>query len=228
MALAPDDAPWYRRFRMLLGIYLLAILFGLREYVLARTEPAVDVETEEWSRMADVVSRVNPADVDTDYLLAMEALKKGDRDTFVRHMELALLDKHAKHNEILLQAYAQHLFTVNADYRQVNQWLNVWRTNHPASAEAFEIPLGSGPGDDNDATALRLELESIDWVLRHEVRPPDDERPGWRVLVWFRPATEIDIREAVAAVSVLQLSPEQRSGFTVSCLTLENCQLVPR
>jgi len=227
MALAPDDAPWYRRFRMLLVIYVLAMLFGAREYMLARTQPAVDMETEEWSRMADVVSRVNPADVDTDYLLAMEALKKGDRETFVRHMEDALLDKHAKHNEILLQAYAQHLFTVNADYRQVDEWLNFWRTNHPASAEAFEIPLGSGPRDANDATALRLELESVDWILRHEVVPPVGST-GWRVRLWFRPATEIDVREAVAAVSVLQLSPEQRSAFTVNCLTLENCQLVPR
>jgi len=227
MALAPDDAPWYRRFRMLLVIYVIAMLFGAREFVLARTQPPVDMETAEWSRMAEVVARVNPADVDTDYLLAMEALKVGDRESFVRHMEDALLDKHAKHNEILLQAYAQHLFTVNADYRQVDKWLNFWRMNHPASAEAFEIPLGAGPRDANDATALRLELESIDWVLRHEVVPPDGDA-GWRVQLWFRPATEIDIREAVAAVSVLQLSPEQRSAFTVNCLTLENCQLVPR
>ena len=212
---------------MLLGIYLLAMLFGAREFVLARTQPEVDMETEEWSRMAEVISSVNPADVDTDYLLAMEALKQGDRDTFVRHMEAALLDKNAKHNEMLLQAYAQHLFTVNADYRQVNQWLNEWRLNHPASAEYFEIPLGSGPGDQNDATALRLELESIDWLLRHEVVPPAGGA-GWRVQLWFRPATEIDIREAVAAVSVLQLAPEQRSAFRVTCLTLENCQLVPR
>ena len=147
MALAPDTAPWYRRFRMLLGIYLLAMLFGAREFVLARTQPEVDMETEEWSRMAEVISSVNPADVDTDYLLAMEALKQGDRDTFVRHMEAALLDKNAKHNEMLMQAYAQHLFTINADYRQVNQWLNAWRLNHPASAEYFEIPLGSARGE---------------------------------------------------------------------------------
>ena len=227
MALAPDTAPWYRRFRMLLGIYLLAMAFGVREYVLARTQPEVDMETAEWTRMSEVISSVNPADVDTDYLLAMEALKKGDRDTFVRHMEAALLDKNAKHNEMLMQAYAQHLFTINADYRQVNQWLNAWRLNHPASAEYFEIPLGAGPANQNDATALRLELESIDWLLRHEVVAPA-EGAGWRVRLWFRPATVIDIREAVAAVSVLQLSPEQRSAFSVTCLTLENCQLVPR
>ena len=96
MALAPDSAPWYRRFRMLLGIYVLAMLFGAREFVLARSQPEIDMETAEWSRMADVIAQVNPADVDTDYLLAMEALKKGDRDTFVRHMEAALLDKNAK------------------------------------------------------------------------------------------------------------------------------------
>ncbi len=228
MALAPDDAPWYRRFRMLIGIYLIAMAFGVREYVLSRTQPEIDMQSEEWSRMAEVVSRVNPADVDTDYLLAMEALKKGDRDGFVRHMEEALLDKHAKHNEILLQAYAQHLFTVNADYRQVNQWLNFWRLNHPASAEFFEIPLGAGPAGENDATALRLELDGIDWVLRHELRQPAQGSPQWRVLLWFRPATEIDIREAVAAVSILSVPPEQRGAFTVTCLTLENCQMVPR
>ncbi len=228
MALAPDDAPWYRRFRMLIGIYLIAMAFGVREYVISRTQPEVDMNSEEWSRMADVVSRVNPADVDTDYLLAMEALKKGDRDGFVRYMEDALLNKHAKHNEILLQAYAQHLFTVNADYRQVNRWLNFWRTNHPASAEYFEIPLGAGPRDENDAAALGVEVASIDWVLRHEIRPPSEESPQWRVLLWFRPATEIDIREAVAAVSVLSVPPDQRASFRVTCLTLENCQMVPR
>lgn len=228
MALAPDDAPWYRRFRMLLGIYLIAMAFGVREYVLARTEPPVDPDTEEWSRMAEVVAALNPADADTEYLEALEALKAGDSESFVRHMETALLDKDAKHNDVLLQAYAQHLFTTGADYRQVNEWLNRWRTNHPASAETFEIPLGSGPSDRQDETALRRELQDVGWILSHELVPPVDGGDSWRVRLYFRPAVPIDIRQAVAAVSILALPPEMRGDFRVSCLSLDNCQRVPR
>jgi hypothetical protein len=229
MALAPDNAPWYRRFRMLLGIYLIAMTFGVREFVLSRTRPAVDPETQEWSRMAEVVARINPSDVDTDYLLALEALKAGDEQGFQQHVETALLDKHAKHNDIILRAYAQHLFTTNADYRQVNEWLNRWRTNHPASGEGFEIPLAAGPSGPADDVALQREFDSIDWLLRYQMIPPaGDGSSQWRVMVYFRPAREIDIRQAVAAVSILALPPSQRGQFRVTCLSLENCQRVPR
>lgn len=229
MALAPDNAPWYRRFRMLLGIYVIAMAFGVREFVLAKTRPAVDPETQEWSRMAEVVARINPGDADTDYLLALEALKAGDEEGFQRYIETALLDKHAKHNDIILRAYAQHLFTTNADYRQVNEWLNRWRVNHPASGEGFEIPLGSGPAGPADEVALQREFDAIDWLLRYQLIPPGgDLSPQWRVVVYFRPAMEIDIREAVAAVSILALPPAQRGQFRVTCLSLENCQRVPR
>jgi len=229
MALAPDDAPWYRRFRMILGIYVIAMFFGVREFVLARTQPAVDPETQEWSRMAEVVASINPGDADTDYLLALEALKAGDEQGFQRYIETALLDKNAKHNDIILRAYAQHLFTTNADYRQVNEWLNRWRTNHPSSGEGFEIPLGSGPSSPADEMALQREFDTIDWLLRYQLIPPaGDLSPQWRVMVYFRPAMEIDIRQAVAAVSILALPPEQRGQFRVTCLSLENCQRVPR
>lgn len=229
MALAPDDAPWYRRFRMLIGIYLIGMAFGLREYVLSRSEPPVGPDSEEWSRMAEVVEKVNPDDPDTEYLEAMEALKRGDEAEFTKHLEVALLDQHAKHNDIILRAYAQHLFTTGADYRQVNEWLNRWRTNHPSSADGFEIPLGSGPRNADDEAALHVELDRIDWVLRYDIEPPaGDEKTQWRVVVYFRPATPIDIRDAVAAVSILSVPPEQRAAFRVTCLSLENCQLIPR
>lgn len=228
MALAPDDAPWYRRFRMLLVIYLIALAFGVREYVVSRTQTPVDPETAEWSRMAEVIAQLNPADADTEYLAALEALKAGDSEGFVRHMETALLDKDVKHNDVLLQAYAQHLFTTGADYRQVNEWLNRWRMNHPASAEAFEIPLGGGPSGSEDEMALRRELDRVDWILAYELREPAGGEPQWRVVLYFRPATPIDIREAVAAVSILSLPPDMRGDFKVSCLSLENCQRVPR
>lgn len=227
MALAPDDAPWYRRFRMLLGIYLIAMAFGAREFYLARQGDTVDPETEEWSRMAEVVSQINPADADTEYLKAMEALKEGDRDGFVEHMETAL-DKGVKHNDILLRTYAQHLFTTGADYRVVNNALERWRLNHPFTNEAFELPLGSGPTTPEAERALRRELDAVDWVLRYEFQPPDEENPGWRVLLYIRPATEIDIRDAVAAVSILALPPELRRDFKVTCLNLEDCRRIAR
>jgi hypothetical protein len=227
MALAPDTAPWYRRFRMMIGIYLIATAFGVREYVVSRSTTPVGMGTEDWSRMAEVVSRINPADADSEFLDAMEAMRAGDAEGFVRHMEIALA-KNVKHNDILLHAYAQHLFTTQADYVLVNRALTRWRVNHPASGERFEIPLGAGPRDFADEGAIRRALEGVDWVLSHEIRRPTDAQVGWRVLLSFRPATEIDIRQAVAAVSILGLTPEQRLEFRVTCLTLENCRMVPR
>ncbi|NNF27755.1 MAG: hypothetical protein HKN73_11090 [Gemmatimonadetes bacterium] len=227
MALAPDNSPWYRKFRMLLGIYLLAMAFGVREYYLARQGSIVDPETAEWARMAEVISRINPADADTEYLNAMEALKRGDSDAFVRHMETAL-DKNVKHNDVLLRTYAQHLFTTNADYRVVNGALQRWRENHPFNNEPFEIPLGSGPTTPEAERALRRELDGIEWVLDYDFQAPEDSSSGGRVELYIRPATEIDIREAVAAVSILALPPEMRSDFRVTCLNLEDCRRVPR
>ena len=227
MALAPDDSPWYRRFRMLLGIYLIAMAFGVREYYVSRHGEPVDPDTREWSEMAEVISRINPADADTEYLKAMEALNRGDREGFVQHMETAL-DKGVKHNDVLLRMYAQYLFTTNEDYRLVNSALERWRVNHPFTAEAFEIPIGSGPSGPEDERALQRELDRVDWILRYELREPGPENPGWRVLVYIRPATPIDIREAVAAVSILALPPELRADFRVTCLTLEDCRRVPR
>jgi len=227
MALAPDDSPWYRRFRMLLGIYLIAMAFGVREYWLARSGASVDPDTAEWTRMAEVVSQINPADADTEYLEAMEALKAGDSEAFVEHMEAALV-KDVKHNDVLLRAYAQHLFSTNADHELVNDALTRWRVNHPASGESFEIPLGAGPQGPADQNAISRELDTIDWILRHELQPPSQESPQWRVHVYIRPATPIDIREAVAAVSILALPPEMRGQYKVTCLNLEDCRRVAR
>lgn len=227
MPLAPDDSPWYRRFRMLLGIYLIAFAFGVREFMVSRTQPTVDPETEEWSRMAEVISRINPADADTEYIKAMEALKRGDSESFVEHMESAL-SKGVKHNDVLMLWYAQHLFTTGTDYRQVNEWLTRWRVNHPTSAETFEVPLGSGPADTASERALRRELDRVDWIASYELQPPNEEGPGWRVRLQIQAATEIDIREAVAAVSILALPPQMRDDFRVTCLTLEDCRRIAR
>ena len=70
MTLTPALPEWIRN----LGLSPMSLGLDLRGGVYFLLE--VDMETAEWTRMAEVISSVNPADVDTDYLLAMEALKK--------------------------------------------------------------------------------------------------------------------------------------------------------
>lgn len=227
MALAPDTAPWHRRFRMLLGIYLLAMVFGVREYVVAHREPPVDPTTPEWSEMARVISQVNPGHPDTEFLEAMEALQAGEPADFVRLMEDALAQG-VKHNDILMQFYAQQLLSTGADYRQVNLALNNWRENHPGSAETLWIPLTVGPRDQGEAGVLRRALAEVSWVHASEVQAPSEDNPQWRVVITFRPAREVDIRQAIAAVSMLSLTADERQRFRVVCLTLQDCQVSPR
>ncbi len=59
--------PWYRRYRMLIGIYLIAVAVGAREYVLSRSAPSVDMLSDEWAEMTEVVEAVNPDHPDTDF-----------------------------------------------------------------------------------------------------------------------------------------------------------------
>ena len=119
MALAPDNAPWYRRFRMLLLIYVLGMLFGAREFLIARSGDQVDPGSDEWSRMAEVIAEINPADADTDFLLAMEALQEGDEARYIEYMETAL-GKGIKHNNFLLAEYAHHLIRIQAPFENID------------------------------------------------------------------------------------------------------------
>lgn len=223
MALAPDTAPWYRRFRMLIGIYLIATAFGVREYMLVRSGRTVEPETAEWSRMAEVVSTVNPADADSEYLLAMEALKAGDGEAYVRHMETALA-KNPKHNNLLLSEYAHHLIRMQAPFDDIDRALNWWRENHQLSFEILELPMGVGPNGPGDQNALRRELDAIDWIYKYELQPPQEGFPGWRALIQFEPAIPASIRDAIEAVSILALPPEMRGQYRIRCISFEECR----
>ena len=81
---------WFRRYRMLIGIYAIALVVGTREYLISRSRGPVDLQDEEWSDMTSVVSKINPGDPDTEFLEAMQALQLGDTEEFVRQMEGAL------------------------------------------------------------------------------------------------------------------------------------------
>ena len=227
MALAPDTAPWYRRFRMLLFIYIVAMAFGVREYLLVRSGDTVDPDSEEWSRMAEVVAQINPADADSEYLLAMESLKEGDSEGYVSHMETAL-DKGVKHNNLLLSEYAHHLIRMQASFEDIDRALNYWRENHQLSFEILQLPMGAGPTSQADELALRRELDAIDWIYKYEIRPPSDEVPGWVTLIQFEPAEEASIRDAIEAVSILALPLEVRENFRVRCISFEECRQMQR
>lgn len=219
---------WHRRYRMLIGIYSLALLVGVREYVVSRNEPTVDLLSDKWSEMTDVVAEVNPGDPDTEFLLSIQAMQAGDESAFVRQMEEAL-GADVKHNDLLLQSYAQHLLNTGADYRLINLAANRWRENHPSSAETMWLSLAAGPTSQADAAALRRSLAQVSWIYDSELEPPTEgEAARWRVMLSFRPGQTVDIREAIAAVSILQLPPDQRSQVEITCSTLEDCRLVPR
>ena len=223
MAHTANNVPWYRRYRMLLGIYALGLLFGGREFLVARTGTQVDPGSQEWSRMAEVIAEINPADADTHFLLAMEALQEGDETGYIQYMESALA-KGVKHNNFLLAEYAHHLVRIQAPFENIDIALNTWRENHQLSFEIVSLPLGQGPASQQDYNAIRRELEAIDWIYEWELREPSSEMPQWLLLFQFEPAKEAAIRDVIEATSILLLPTEARSRLRVRCTNWEDCQ----
>jgi hypothetical protein len=214
---------WYRRYRMLIGIYAIAVVVGAREYLVSRGQEPVDFLSEKWSDLTDVVSAINPGDPDTEFLEAVQALQQGDEETFLEHLEEAL-SADVKHNDLLLQSYAQHLLNTGTDHARVNAALNRWRENHPFSVETVWLPLASGPRNAADLADLNRALGEVPWVTRAAVESyGDGANQRWRATLTFRPGEPVDIRDAVAAASVLALPPGQRDLYEVTCLTLTDC-----
>lgn len=220
--------PWHRRFRMLIGIYLVAMVLGVREYMVTRGQDPIDMLSDSWAEMTDVVEAINPGDPDTEFLASIQAMREGDAEEFMRRMEAAL-QAGVKHNDILMQTYAQQLVNQGADYRRINFALNAWRENHPYSGETIWLPLAIPPRTAEEEDALHGALAEVDWIAVGEVESAGDGMAAsHRLHLRFRPPHEVDIREAVAAVSVLSLSPEERRRFRVRCLTLIDCNVEPR
>ena len=213
---------------MLIGIYTIALLMGVREYIFSRSQDPVDLLSEKWSEMTDVVAGINPGDPDTEFLLAIQAMQGGHEEEFVRRMEEALASG-VKHNDLLLRSYAQHLLNSGADYRLINSAANRWRENHPFSAETIWLSLAAGPTSQAEAAVLRRAMVEVPWIYDSELESfVEGESPRWRLMLSFRPGQSVDIREAVAAASILSLSPEQRSLYEIECFTLVECRLSRR
>ncbi len=244
---------WFQRYRLLVVIYAIAILVGTREYLVSRTRgslgglggcqasaascfsisatPDATSDSAFWSQhsdMTDVVARLNPDDPDTDFLKAMQSLADGDEDEFFRLLEEAVAAD-IKHNDVLLEFYAQYLLARGADWRPVNRAVNRWRENHPSSAGTISLQLATGPRTPSERAVLQDALAPVPWIAAWQLESytvNGDER--WRVLLMFRPGETVDIRQAIAAVTVLSLTEEQRSLYEVTCRTLQDCTLTRR
>jgi hypothetical protein len=218
---------WFQRYRLLIVIYVLAISFGVREFMVLRTYDPVDVFTEEWARMTEIQAEINPGQGDTEFLLALQAIQRGDEEEGVRLMEAAL-NTGIKHNDFLLQSYAQQLLNRGANHELVNLAVNRWRQNHPTSPETIWLSLSRGPQNPQEEAVLGEALEDVPWISRVELeRAQDATGDRWRAIISFDAGKEIDMREAVAAASILLVPPQERSRMRVVCMSFENCTLLP-
>jgi len=239
---------WLQRYRLLVVVYGMALLVGAREYFLSRHQGSLGgttgceasaascfsisartVSVDDsvfWSRHAELVEileRVNPGDPDTEFLKGMQSLADGDQEEFVRRVEAAVTAG-VKHNYFLLQYYAQYLLDRGADFQLVNRAVNRWRENHPFSAETLSLQLGTGPSTPSDEAALQGALARVPWIAGARLEPGvEDGQERWQVLLAFRPGRTVDMREAMAAVTVLSIPPEQRPFYEVTCQTLVAC-----
>ena len=242
-----------QRYRMLVIVYAIILIFGTREFIQSRDGTAASWQggcqasaascfliTAQagavddslfWRRHAEVtevVAQLNPEDPDTYFLRGMQAMQEGDEAAFLENLEAAVASG-AKHNGILLQYHAQYLFARGADWERVNEALNRWRENHPLSKQPLTLSMAAGPATAADEAVLRDALAEVAWVAAWQVQLAQPGRSGGAALeLSFAPGETIDIREAIAAVTVLSLSPEQRASFRVTCATLVDCELVPR
>ncbi len=238
---------WIQRYRVLVVIYAIGLVVGIREFVMSRSQPTggpagceasaascfsirssalATTDPDFWhqhSRMVEVVAALNPDDPDTEFLRGMEALAAGDPEEFARRVEEAV-EAGVKHNHYLLQYHAQYLLDRGADWQRVNEAVNRWRRNHQFSSEPLTLDLSAGPRTSSDEVALRDALARVPWIEDARLeRSTDGDIQRWRLLLFFRPGRTIDMREAIAAVTVLSIPPDQRHLYEVTCSTLEDC-----
>ncbi len=218
----------FQSYRILFVIYGVGIAVGVRELYLSRVGEPVDWGSDRWTEMTSVMEQVNPDDPDTDFLEGVQSIVQGDEGGFVTHFEDAL-EADVKHNEFLLRDYAQHLLDSGGGWREVNDAVNRWRENFPFSNEVLTLELGAGPRTQADISVLNRELLSVPWIGGAELEQYETNgRRGWRVHITFRPPREVDVREAVAAVSILSVPEADRIRLTVTCTTLTDCSVAPR
>ena len=195
---------WYQKYRLLLVIYGACLIMGGREYWLSRGSEPPGWFTDEGRALTEVLVQVNPDEPDTEFLQGMQSLASGDVDAYERFLEEAL-EKAPKHNDMLLRFHAQHLIDTRADWLAVNQALNRWRINHPFDVETINYYIDAGPETDLQLSALTDALQRVRWIERVWLEPIAGEAgtQPWRIVIDFRDAAVVDIRDVTRAVTLI-------------------------
>ena len=80
------------------------------------------------------------------------------------------------------------------------------------------------PATSREAALLKQALAEVGWVAGSELeRYQEGGTERWRVHLSFRPGHVVDMRDAMAAVTVLAIPEADRSRYRVTCQTLVDC-----
>lgn len=204
---------WLKRYRLLIVVYAICVIVGVREYLLSHNQERFGWLTPEGRRLTNVIAQLNPTDPETEFLTSMQSLARGDEADFIRRIEEAIATD-IKHNEMLLRFYAQYLLDQGADWQRINRALNRWRANHPFSNETIVLQLSKGPRTPEEEATLHEALAQVPWIAGAKLESQTGSgAEHWQVNLLFRRAQDVDIRQAFAALSVL--SPvEAQPGAT--------------
>ncbi|MDE0074975.1 MAG: hypothetical protein OXR82_01660 [Gammaproteobacteria bacterium] len=196
---------WYQRYRLLLVIYGICLVVGVREYLISRGTAPPGWFSEEGRELTEVIARVNPRESDTEFLESMQALWGGDLDGFERLLQEALA-KDPKHDNMMLRFHAQHLIDTGANWLDVNQALNRWRLNHPFDPEPINYYMDRGPRTELELTAMEDALERVRWIDRVRLEPIGraGAEPPWRAIIVFRHGVVADVRDVMSAVNLVR------------------------
>jgi hypothetical protein len=196
----PPGPTWFRKWRILLLVYAVGIVFGVREFMFKRGKPAFAWETSEGVALLEMLEQLNPDDPDTHYLKAMHALADGDRAEFERRLDLAL-DSDLKSNELMLRFHAEYLLATSSDTAAINAAISRWRRNFPYTAEPITFRLANAPRTPQQAEAIERSVAQIPWVADLRLgRSVTGGREQWVLGVMVRRGTEIDVRDVSEAV----------------------------
>jgi hypothetical protein len=89
--------------------------------------------------------------------------------------------------------------------------------------------MGAGPRTSSDSLALREALASVSWISEAALESyVEGGSERWRLRLGFRPGRIVDVREAVAAATILAIPEDQRRRYQVTCETLEDCSAILR
>lgn len=188
-----------RKYRILILVYTVALVLGVREFLLSRERDPFGWLTPEGQELMGVLEEVNPDEPDVEFLRGMRAFAQGDPDEFFSRME-STLSTDIKHNEMFLRTYAQGLIDAGAEWRRVSDAVNRWRRNFPFSNETLTVYLPEGSRYDQGL--LERALGQIPWLADAQVvLPGADPNDGrGRIVMLFRRGYTIDMEDLVASV----------------------------